>query len=478
MDDAQLTLTSGDPQRVVRPRSIQVPYLYLVIECDRPKSLPMRFCLADLSRIEIGRGVERAHARQDGGAMRLGVPDRCMSGKHASVEHADDGRWVLRDLGSKNGSFVNGVQVHPGGDVALEDGDVVELGHTFFRFRKDVAPAAGASVLDAAVLVSMGVPAGLRTLVPALEQTYANVAKLAASSSSLLLLGETGTGKEVVAKSIHELSGKTGSFVGVNCGALPANLVESELFGSKKGAFSGANEDRIGLVRASDNGTLLLDEVGDLPLTSQASLLRVLQESEVMPVGASKPVPVKLRVVAATHHDLETLASNDRFRRDLHARLNGFTVRLLPLRERREDIGMLVAALAERIEAETPFAITPDAMRLLMRYDFPLNVRELEQVLRAALVLAPADPGTRVKTIDVDHLPETVKAGPRNSAPGSKRRTVAASPEATARKAELIVQMKEHRGNVSAIARAMGTARMQIHRWIRQFEVNPEDYRE
>jgi len=468
MEDAQLTLTS-DPQRAMRPRSITVPYLYLVIECDRPSSLPMRFCLADTRRIEIGRGAERTHAKHPAEGVRLSVPDRCMSGRHAEVHHADDGSWVLRDLGSKNGSFVNGIQIS--GDVSLDDGDVIELGHTFFRFRRDAAVPSGASVLDAKDLTT---PAGLRTLVPALEQTFANVAKLASSTSSLLLLGETGTGKEVVARSIHELSRKPGAFVGVNCGALPQNLVESELFGSKKGAFSGANEDRMGLVRASDNGTLLLDEVGDLPLTSQASLLRVLQENEVVPVGASKPVSVKLRVLAATHHDLERLANEERFRGDLLARLNGFIIRLPALRDRREDLGLLINALTARIDAGVAFVITPEAMRLIFRYEFPLNVRELEQVLRAALVLATDDPETGVKTIGVEHLPDTLREGPR-SAPASRK--AGAAKEGSERKSQLIAQMKEHHGNVSAVARAMGTARMQIHRWIRQFGVNPEDYR-
>lgn len=470
MEDAQLTLTS-DPQRAMRPRSITVPYLYLVVECDRPTSLPMRFCLADTRRIEIGRGAERGHAKHPTDGVRLSVPDRCMSGRHAEVHHGEDGAWVLRDLGSKNGSFVNGVQVS--GDVTLDDGDVIELGHTFFRFRRDAAVPSGASVLDAR---SLTVPDGLRTMVPALEQTFGNVVKLASSASSLLLLGETGTGKEVVARSIHELSRKTGAFVGVNCGALPHNLVESELFGSKKGAFSGANEDRVGLVRASDNGTLLLDEVGDLPLTSQASLLRVLQENEVLPVGASKPVSVKLRVLAATHHDLERLANEERFRGDLLARLNGFIIRLPPLRERREDLGLLIHALALRIDSTAVFVFTPEAMRLIFRYEFPLNVRELEQVLRAALVLASVDTETGTRTIGVEHLPDTLRNAPQSSQSANSRRGPG-SKDGGERKAQLIAQMQEHKGNVSAVARSLGTARMQIHRWIRQFGVNPEDYR-
>ena len=158
------------------------------------------------------------------------------------------------------------------------------------------------------------------------------MATFARSQVPVLVSGETGTGKELIASAIHQLSGRPGPFVAVNCGAIAPNLVESELFGYRKGAFSGALEDRPGLVRSSEHGTLLLDEIGDLPLAAQAALLRVLQESEVLPVGGTRPVKVDLRVVAATHRDLGALAAQDRFRRDLLARLDGARIMLPALR--------------------------------------------------------------------------------------------------------------------------------------------------
>src|SRR5207302_1217977 len=189
--------------------------------------------------------------------------------------------------------------------------------------------------------------------------------------------GETGTGKEVIARAIHAASRRPGAFVAVNCGALAPNLVESELFGHKKGAFSGATEDHNGLVRAADKGTLLLDEIGDLPVPTQAALLRVLQQREVLPLGTTKPMPVDLRVVAASHRDLEAEVGAGRFREDLWSRLAGYTAQLPALRDRREDLGLLVAALLARLVQTRPIRFTSEAGLALVQYDWPRNVREL-----------------------------------------------------------------------------------------------------
>lgn len=508
MDEPLLTRTS-EPPRSLRPSHVTVPYLYLVLDCDRPATAPLRFCLADAPRVELGRGGERgdpgtpdkiAWAKDPEIGLRIQVPDRCMSSRHAVLAHDEESGWVLRDLGSKNGTFVDGAAIT---EARLADGALIELGHSFFLFRLEPAVRGGPSVLDATTLTA---PVGLRTLVPALDQQFASLTRLAASPTPLLLLGETGTGKEVVARSIHELSRRPGAFVGVNCGAIADSLVESELFGSKKGAFSGANEDRPGLVRASDGGTLLLDEIGDLPLSSQAALLRTLQEGEVLPVGAARPVPVDLRVLAATHHDLDALVRGGRFRADLLARLGGFTVRLPPLRERIADFGLLLTNLAARLQEPMPprssaggasgptssrsightsatvpgavrFALTTDAARAMLRYHWPMNVRELQQDLRAALVLAAGANPEAPRTIGLEHLPERVRTGRPAPRPKSTPRRRTDPSDFDERRAAFIEQMKVHRGNVSAMARALGTARMQIHRWIRQYGVDPEQFR-
>ncbi|MGH2897158.1 MAG: sigma 54-interacting transcriptional regulator, partial [Solirubrobacteraceae bacterium] len=212
-----------------------------------------------------------------------------------------------------------------------------ELGHTLFVFRHAVVESGAASDMQDGNLRAGAPP--LMTFDGVLAERYATLERVAATKVSVLLQGETGTGKELVARALHTLSGRSGAFVAVNCGALPPNLIEAELFGHRRGAFTGAHVERLGLVRAADGGTLFLDEVGELPATSQAAFLRVLQEHEVVPVGVDHPIKVDIRLCAATLRDLDALVSAGRFRRDLYARLFGLTTELAPLRLRRVDLG-------------------------------------------------------------------------------------------------------------------------------------------
>jgi transcriptional regulator with GAF, ATPase, and Fis domain len=259
--------------------------------------------------------------------------------------------------------------------------------------------------------------------------------------------------------------------VAVNCGALPDALVEGQLFGHVKGAFSGAIRDEAGLVRASDGGTLFLDEIGDLPKTSQAALLRVLQESEVTAVGATRPTKVDLRVVSATHRAIE--GPEVEFRSDLYARLAGFTHVLLPLRERRCDLGILIAELVRELAPTRAEVVrfTPEALRALLAYDFPLNVRELRHVLAAAL--ASQD------EIGLAQLPDVVRS-PTSTAKATahaKTPSRALTAEEAALRDRLVASLTEHRGNVSEVARVFAKTRMQIHRWMKRFAIDPIAYR-
>jgi transcriptional regulator with PAS, ATPase and Fis domain len=282
----------------------------------------------------------------------------------------------------------------------------------------------------------------------------------------VLVHGKTGTGKELLARGIHVASKRAGAFVAINCAALPETLVESELFGYRKGAFSGATDDRIGLVRAADAGTLFFDEIGDLPLPIQAALLRALQQREVLPLGATKPIAVDLRVVAATHRDLERDVADGRFREDLLARLAGYVVAIPSVHERREDLGILIGALLERIGGlATNVRFSPAAGSALMRYTWPRNVRELEHVLGSAVALA--DGGV----IELDHLPPGF---------GETRDDATAldlSPSEQARRDELCRLLASHRGNIAAVGRELGVARMQIHRWLERFAIDVDAYR-
>jgi DNA-binding NtrC family response regulator len=272
----------------------------------------------------------------------------------------------------------------------------------------------------------------------------------------VLLGGATGTGKERVARAVHDLSGRSGAFIAVNCGALPATLVESELFGHKKGAFSGAVSDSPGLVVASSGGTLFLDEIGDLPPPAQAALLRVLEEHEVRPVGATTVTQVDLRVVAASHRDLDAMSDDDAFREDLLARLAGFQLELPALADRRVDLGTMLAEIAP----DAKFAAA--AVRALFAYGWPRNVRELVRALERAAALAGAS------EITLAHLPEEIATAKFTAEP-------VAPPDA--RRDELVALLEKHKGNVTKIAGELGRVRQQVQRWLKRYGLDPELYR-
>ncbi|MDO8419478.1 MAG: sigma-54 dependent transcriptional regulator, partial [Rubrivivax sp.] len=227
----------------------------------------------------------------------------------------------------------------------------------------------------------------------AMQQVRSLVERVALSMAPVLVHGESGTGKELVARAIHECSPRhAGPFVAVNCGAIPEALLEAEFFGYRKGAFTGANEDRGGFFQAAQGGTLFLDEIGDLPLQMQSKLLRVIQERAVRPLGAAIELPVNVRIVSATHKDLGAQVQAGQFRQDLYYRLNVIRIAVPPLRERIDDMPAICAAVLERIAADagvTPRpSLAPDALQHLLRYSFPGNVRELENLLHRALALA------------------------------------------------------------------------------------------
>jgi two-component system response regulator PilR (NtrC family) len=230
---------------------------------------------------------------------------------------------------------------------------------------------------------------------PPMQRVFDTIKKTAPGRASVLLVGESGTGKELAARALHELSQRADRpFVAVNCGAIPEALLESELFGHVKGSFTGAHVDKQGLFEAAHSGTLLLDEVAELPVAMQVKLLRVLQERKVKPVGGVVEREVDVRIVAATNRDLETEVEKGTFRQDLFYRLDVIRIRLPPLRERREDLPLLVDHFLRKFSAEhgcKVAGVDPEAMQALMAYHFPGNVRELENLIERAVILATGD---------------------------------------------------------------------------------------
>jgi PAS domain S-box-containing protein len=244
---------------------------------------------------------------------------------------------------------------------------------------------------------------------PAFQRVLGILPQIAASGATVLVLGESGTGKELVARAIHNLSQRGGKpFVAVNCGALPENLLESELFGHKAGAFTDAKRDKPGRFQTADGGTLFLDEIGDMPLSLQVKILRALQERVVEPLGAVAGVPVNVRVIAATNRDLEDMVARQAFRSDLFYRLNVVRLVLPPLRQRPEDIPLLAEHFIARQNAlagKDIQGLAPEALQILMRHSFPGNVRELENVIEYAFILCPGG------LIRPEHLPENLAPG-------------------------------------------------------------------
>src|SRR5688572_1935949 len=240
-----------------------------------------------------------------------------------------------------------------------------------------------------------------------MQEIFRTIAKIADYKTTVLISGESGTGKELVARALHGRSSRrAGNFVAVNCGAIPENLLESELFGHKKGAFTDANSDRRGLFEEADGGTLFLDEIGELPLNLQVKLLRALQEESIRRLGDSKDVKIDVRIITATHRDLAAEAKAGRFREDLYYRINVLPIPIPPLRARKEDINLLIDHFLTRNNTRLGTqirALTADARKLLLEYAWPGNVRELENTIERAMVLCDGD------VIDAHDLPERLR---------------------------------------------------------------------
>jgi sigma-54 dependent transcriptional regulator, flagellar regulatory protein len=250
----------------------------------------------------------------------------------------------------------------------------------------------------------------------ALQSVRALIERVAPSQATVLITGESGTGKEVVVRQIHGLSGRKGAFVAINCGAIPEHLLESELFGHERGAFTGAVNRRIGRFELADGGTIFLDEIGDMPMPMQVKLLRVLQERVIERVGGTASIPVNVRVVAATHRDLPDHVARGSFREDLYYRLSVFPIELPPLRERPEDIAPLVREMTDRVYRRygVELSFTPDALSVLEDYSWPGNARELANLIERLAVLKPDG------QVDADALPWPLRPAVRSAAAGAE----------------------------------------------------------
>lgn len=417
-------------------------------------AVPLR---ADLT---VGRGED----------CSLSLPSPGVSRLHARFRRLEDGCVEVTDLASRNGTYVDGRPIRREVVTAA----TVRVGEALLR----VAPLSEQFRAAEAEGPLVG-----GTSLEAIRRTV----RLAGPTEIPVRIGgETGTGKEIVARLVHETSGRSGPFVAVNCAALPEHLVESELFGHVRGAFTGASQRRKGLFSAASGGTLFLDEVGEIPLETQAKLLRVLEDGVVRPVGGERSEQVDVRVVSATNRDLEEAVRARRFRADLLGRLSGIELRLPPLRERPEDIPALASYLLRRVGAERSLSV--DALEALMTQAWPMNVRELESVLRTACL-------TATDAIELSDLPAlrssaSPLSGPSLSGPSRSggpprpddaraegRADLGDSTSGADLRARLAEALRDQRGNVRRAARQVGVARSHMYRLMERWGIDPDEFR-
>jgi transcriptional regulator with GAF, ATPase, and Fis domain len=420
----------------------------------------------------IGRAADQAD---------VFIDDQRISRAHLKFTNSRSHLAMVEDLGSKNGTFVNGRRIQE--KSALDEGDVIRAGSSFFvitvaSFERGVEDKENAVIGDSRKF----------------KEVVTRLLQGASSDASVLLMGETGTGKDVMATLAHRVCETSRKFVPVNCAAIPEELVDSMLFGHERGAFTGADRARAGFFREADGGTLFLDEIGDLPLQVQPRLLRALESGEVTPVGASRPVYVKVRVVAATNIDLETAVEKGRFRADLFARLTGWVVELPALRERRDDILRMARYFRgdpTRVVGELPW--DPDLVEALLLYNWPYNIRELRQIVDQLKI------GNDEDYFAFDTLPNKITRfydEVREGAPvvrsenrerqslafeGEECHTVSDMPRGSGRRPntpkrdELLKILEELDHNVSAVARFYQRDRKQVYRWMKRHGISPDE---
>jgi DNA-binding NtrC family response regulator len=411
---------------------------------------------------EAGSGVER-EVMVDAENCRIGshpandlvLDDPMVSRFHCALGRTSAG-WRITDSGSLNGTRLNGVRVR---DADLEADAVIELGDSRVRVRES------SSVSEAEIPISpafgdelVGVSMGMRKLFGLLD-------RVAQSDSNVLVQGESGTGKEAIALEIvHRGSRASKPLVVVDCGAISPTVIESELFGHARGAFTGADRERVGAFEEANGGTVILDEIGELPLDMQPKLLRAIEAQQVRRVGENQQRNVDVRVIAVTNRRLEREVNHGRFREDLFFRLSVVTVRVPPLRERLEDVPVLVRFFLQKLgKSDKAELFTPAVLAEMSRYDWPGNVRELRNYVERAVVLEAAEPASRPRptTVPPDPTPQAIDLDePFTEA---KRRIL----EEFERR-YLASLMLWSNGNVSQAARKAGMDRMYLHRLLQR----------
>jgi transcriptional regulator with PAS, ATPase and Fis domain len=421
-------------------------------------------------RLLVGTGQSvTTHLLPGEGVMVIGrAPDATIRVEDPSVSRMHvrlhlGATLRIEDLGSANGTAIGPTRLRPGETLLLPPGQVVEIGSSWMMVANSPIVGSTAPVLTAEEAAANADAAEVDDALVIQDATMRSlhrlVERVALGDISVVLYGETGVGKEVFARRIHELSPRADKpFVGLNCAALTESLLESELFGHERGAFTGAVQTKPGLLETAQNGTVLLDEIGEMPMAIQVKLLRVLEERQVLRIGGTRPRPIDVRVLSATNRNLEAAIEGGSFRRDLFFRLNGITLEIPPLRERQSEIEPLArrfgAEAARRLGAGKPPELGPGVCDRLRRYRWPGNIRQLRNVMERAVVLSDGGP------ITVDDLPVDTYVGPapqpRDSEPREAPQPAPAVVPAAATAAVAAVGEDERQKIIAALDRCAG----------------------
>jgi transcriptional regulator with PAS, ATPase and Fis domain len=455
VDRAEQTLTAV--QSPLSPGEQKDRAVLLVVGSAERPALPARTRLQIVGdELYVGRRAEGLPVDANAAVLDDGL----VSGRHARLAHGAGG-YDLEDLGSKNGTWVDNLRTE--GKVRLRDGALIFFGNHIAVFR--MVSHIELEAIKAELVAPLGPVA---TASPTLAVACDRLRRLAASEGELLIVGETGVGKEVYARAVHLASGRKGHFMAINCAAIPRDLVESELFGYRQGAHSTAHQAKAGLIEEAEGGTLFLDEIGEMTPEAQIKILRFLQDRELTPLGSTRPRRMDVRIIAATNR---TAAGPGKgpggLRDDIVGRLGASPIYLPPLRNRVEDLGALAAHFLGATSVPGGQFDQP-AFRALALHGWPLNVRELEKIVSTAAVLTGGS-----QPIALRDLPEPIaRTIALPAAPGARR---AAGPSPTP--AQLEELLRRYEGNVADVSRELGKHRAAVWRWIKKFGLGPQKFR-
>jgi transcriptional regulator with AAA-type ATPase domain len=411
-------------------------------------------------RLEWRESADLTLGRDEDCAVRLNNTD--VSRHHAALRRtASEPGTLIIDLNSRNGTRVNGRAVRT---ARLQANDVVRLGGCVFIVTEGLGSFGE---------LAPGLLAGA-----ALQRALSPLNQAARTDLPIVLEGETGTGKEVVTRAVHAWSGRTGPLVAINCAALPQGLAEGELFGYRRGAFTGADRASPGFFRSAEGGTLLLDEVTDLPLALQAKLLRALEQKEVQPLGETRPVPFDVRIVVAAQSSLFEAVKKQLFRADLLARLSGFTLQIPALRQRREEILPLFLHFMNEHRRGDPPELEPDLIERLCLHDWPFNVRELLLLARRLAVFQGAETMLRARDLPKglgEVVDEAKPAEEEQASPHAAPRATSEPPHSLALP-QLLAELRVAGGNVTRAASQLGITRQRAYRLLEEHSVDLSEF--